>query len=78
MLPIHFLQGSFQLFTRRRQVLKQLHLVIEVDDEGFVFVFAEDVLDEFEAGVAFTIENPGLAAAGIDEQTERKRDVALL
>jgi hypothetical protein len=49
-----------------------------VNHEGFVLVLTKDVLDKFKTGIALTIQNPGLAAAGVNQQAERERKVDLL
>ena len=49
-----------------------------MDEERFVLVLAQDVLEEFVAGVALPIEHARLAAAGIEQQAEREREIALL
>ena len=49
--------------------------MIEVDEEGFVFVFAEDMVEEGAAGGAFLIEDVALAEAGVDEQAEGEWEI---
>ena len=49
-----------------------------MDEERFVLVLAQDVLEEFVAGVALLVEHARLAAAGIEQQAERQRKIALL
>lgn len=49
--------------------------MIEVDEEGFVFVFAEDVVEEGAAGGAFLIEDAALAEAGVDEEAEGEGEI---
>ena len=44
--------------------------MIEVDEEGLVFVFAEDMVEERAAGGAFLVEDAALAEAGVDEEAE--------
>jgi hypothetical protein len=51
--------------------------VIEVDEEGFVFVFAEDMVEEGAAGGALLIEDAALAEAGINEEAEGEREIGL-
>jgi len=49
-----------------------------VDQERFVFVFTEDVLEEVVAGVALLIDQAALAAAGIHQQPQDQGSVGLL
>src|ERR1700688_5318604 len=49
-----------------------------MDEEGFVFVSAQDVIEERAAGGAFLVENLALAEAGVDEETEGEREVGFL
>ena len=51
------MQSRFQILARRSQVLEQFHFAVEVDEERFVLVLAQDVLEEFVAGVALLIED---------------------
>ena len=51
--------------------------MIEVDEEGFVFVFAEDMVEEGAAGGALLIEDAALAEAGINEEAEGEREIGL-
>ena len=71
-------QSRFQILARRSQVLEQFHFAVKVDEKRFVLVLAQDVLEEFVAGIALLIEHARLAAAGIEEQAERERKIALL
>ena len=52
--------------------------MIEVNEKRFIFVLAQDVLEEFVTGVAFPIEHARLAAASIEKQAEREGEIALL
>jgi hypothetical protein len=52
--------------------------VIEMDEEGFVFVFAEDVIEERAAGRAFLIKDAALAEAGVHEEAEGEREIGFL
>jgi hypothetical protein len=47
-----------------------------MDQEGFVFVFAQDVIEERVAGALFLVEDAPLAEAGVNEQAEGERQVA--
>jgi len=51
--------------------------VIEVNQEGFVLVFAQDVIEEGAAGGAFLIEEAALAETGVDEEAEGEREIGL-
>ena len=51
--------------------------MVEVDEERFVFVFAEDMVEEGVAGGAFLIEDAALAEAGVDEEAEGEGEIGL-
>jgi len=51
--------------------------VVEVDEEGFVLVFAQDAIEERAAGGAFLIEDAALAEAGVDEEAEGEREIGV-
>lgn len=48
--------------------------MVEVDDECLVFG-TQHLVKEAVAGAAFFAENPALAHAGVDQQTEREREI---
>ena len=48
-----------------------------MDEEGFVFVFAQDAIEERAAGGALLVEDAALAEAGVDEEAEGEREVGL-
>src|ERR1019366_4121143 len=74
---IHFdlMQRLVQLLAGLSEILQQLHLVIEVDNERLVFVFAQYVFKERVAGGALRVDNGALAAAGIHQQPEGQRQI---
>src|ERR1039458_3983069 len=74
---IHFdlMQRLVQLLAGLSEILQQLHLVIEVDNERLVFVFAQYVFKERVAGGALRVDNVALAAAGIHQQPEGQRQI---
>jgi hypothetical protein len=69
------IDSGLEFLSRGGEVLEEFDFVIEVDEEGFVFVFAEDVVEEGSAGGAFLIENAALAEAGVDEEAKGKREI---
>ena len=69
------LQRGAQLFMRRSQVLRQLHLAVEVDDKGFVLFFPQHLRQKALTGIALFVEDASLAHAGIDQHAERQREV---
>src|SRR6267154_991123 len=58
--------------------LEEFDFVIEMDEKGFVFVFAEDVIEERAAGGAFLIKDAALAEAGVHEEAEGEREIGFL
>ena len=72
------IERLLQLLARRSQILQQFHFVIEVDDEGHILIFAKHLVEEAIAGVALGFDKPALAHAGIHQQPERERKIALL
>ena len=69
------INGGLEFLSRRGEVLEEFDFVIEVDEEGFVFIFAEDVVEEGAAGGAFLIEDAALAEAGVDEEAEGEGEI---
>ena len=59
------------------EVLEEFYFVIEVDEEGFVFVFAKDAVEERAAGGPLLVEEAALAEAGVHEEAEGEREVGL-
>ena len=55
--------------------MEEFDFVVEMDEERFVFVFAEDAIEERAAGGAFLIEDAALAEAGVDEKAEGEREI---
>jgi hypothetical protein len=49
-----------------------------MDHEGFVFVFAQDVIEERTAGGDFLAEDAALAETGVNQQTKGKREIGFL
>jgi len=49
-----------------------------MDDEGFVLVFAQNVIEEGMAGREFLIEDAALAQAGVHEEAEGEREIGFL
>jgi hypothetical protein len=67
-----------EFFARRGEVLEEFDFVIEMDEEGFVFVLAQDAIEERAAGGALLIEDATLAKAGVDEEAEGEREIGFL
>src|SRR5262249_28937529 len=70
-------EGFFELLPRRCQILQELHVEIEMNEEREVPVFAQDLLEKAVAGAAFIRQNTPRAAAGVDQEAERQRKIAL-
>jgi len=75
LVDLQQVQRVFQFLARRREVLQKLHLAVEVDQERLVFVLAQHVLEELVAGVPLFTQHAPLALAGIDQQSQRQRQV---
>jgi len=71
------IDGGLEFLARGGEVLEEFDLVIEVDEEGFVFIFAEDAVEEGAAGGALLIEDAALAEAGVDEEAEGERELGV-
>src|SRR5258708_31525558 len=65
---VELIDGREEFFARSGEVLEEFDFVIEMDEKGFVFVFAEDVIEERAAGGAFLIKDAALAEAGVHEE----------
>jgi hypothetical protein len=74
---VDLIDGREKFLAGGREVLEEFDFVIEVDEEGLVFVFAQDAIEERAAGGAFLIEDTALAKAGIDEEAEGEREIGL-
>ena len=72
------IDGCEEFFARSGEVLEEFDFVIEMDEEGLVFVFAEDVIEKRAAGGAFLIEDAALAEAGVHEEAEGEREIRFL
>ena len=70
-----FVEGSFEAAHVVGKVLQQVDVYVEGDDESFVLV-AQNVIEESAAHFLFHFEHAHLAAAGVDEDAERKRQIA--
>jgi hypothetical protein len=66
-----------KFFARRGEVLEEFDFVVKMDEEGFVFVFAQDMIEERAAGGALLIEDVALAEAGVDEEADGEWEVGL-
>ena len=74
---VDLIDGGLEFLARGGEVLEEFDFVIEMDEEGFVFAFAEDAIEEGTAGGAFLVEEAALAEAGVDEEAESERKVGL-
>ena len=72
------IDGGEKFLAGSGEVLEEFYFVVEVDEEGFVFIFAEDAIEEGSAGGALLIENAALAEAGVDEEAEGEREIGVL
>jgi len=67
---VDLINGDLELLAGRGEVLQKFYFAIEVYDEGFVFVFAKDVVEERAASVEFLVEDATLTKAGVNEKAE--------
>ena len=74
---VDLIDCSEEFLAGRGEVLEKFDFVIEMDEEGFVFVFAQDAIEERAAGGALLVEDAALAEAGVDEEAEGEREVGL-
>jgi hypothetical protein len=74
---VDLIDGCEEFLAGRSEVLEEFDFVIEMDEEGFVFVFTKDTIEERSAGGAFLIEDAALAEAGVHEEAEGEREVGL-
>ena len=58
------------------EILQQTGIDVEVDDEGFIFV-GQDLFQERATDFLLHVENSQLTAAGVDQDSERERQVGL-
>jgi len=72
---VKLIDGREEFLAGGGEVLEEFDFVIEMDEEGFVFVFAQDAIEERAAGGAFLIEDAALAEAGVDEKAEGEREI---
>ena len=72
---VNLIDGCLEFLARGGEVLEEFDFVIEMDEEGFVFVFTENVVEEGAAGGALLIEDAALAEAGVDEEAEGEREI---
>lgn len=68
---LKLVESRLQILARGGEILgQQLDFEIEVDDEGQVAVFPQNLVEEFEAGGALVVEHGALAAARIHQQAQ--------
>ena len=69
------IDGGLEFLAGRGEALEELDFAIEMDDEGFVLVFAKDVVEEGAAGGEFLVEDAALAEAGVNKEAESEPKV---
>ena len=80
----HVVELAVQFFARRREVLQQLNLAVEVDEERLIGsgaglgIRGEHLVDKLFAGLALVVQGAGDAAAGVNQQAEPEGQVALV
>jgi hypothetical protein len=74
---VDLIDGGEKFLAGRGKVLEKFDLVIKMDEEGFVFVFAQDAIEERAAGRAFLVEDAALAEAGVNEEAKGEREIGL-
>jgi hypothetical protein len=67
--------GSLEFLARGGEVLEEFDFVIEMDDEGFVFIFTEKMVEKRAAGGKFLSEDAALAEAGVHEEAECEGEI---
>jgi hypothetical protein len=67
---VDLINGGLEFLAGRGEVLQKFYFAIEVYDEGFVFVFAKDVVEERAASGEFLVKDATLAKAGVNEKAE--------
>ena len=67
---VDLVNGRQELLARGGEVLEEFDFAVEVDDEGLVFILAEQVIEEGMAGGDFLAKDAALAEAGVYEQAE--------
>jgi len=72
---VDLIDGGLEFLAGRGEVLEELDFAIEMDDEGFVLVFAKDVVEERAAGREFLVEDAALAEAGVNKEAESEPKV---
>ena len=65
---LQLIQRFLQLFAGSREILQQFHIVIEMNQEGFVSIRPQHLLEEFVASGLPGGNHAPLAAAGIHQQ----------
>jgi hypothetical protein len=64
------IDGGKEFLAGGGEVLEKSDFEIEMDEESFIFVFAQHVIEEGAAGGAFLIEDSALAEAGVHEEAK--------
>jgi hypothetical protein len=75
---VDLIDGREEFLAGRSEVLEEFDFVIEMDEEGFVLVFAQDAIEKRAAGGAFLIEDAALAEARVHEEAEGEREAGFL
>jgi hypothetical protein len=74
---IDLIDGGLKFLAGGSDVLIELDFMVEMNDEGFVFVFAQQVIEKRAAGREFLIEDTALTHAGVDEQAKGEWEIGL-
>ncbi len=74
---VDLVDGRVKLLVGGGEILEEFDLAIEVDEEGLVLVFAQEVVEEHMAGGDFLRQEAALTAAGVDKQAEGEGQVRL-
>src|SRR4029077_5581884 len=71
-------ERRLQLFTGRSQILQQLHFTVKVNEESLVLGLDEHLIEKTAARIPLRVEDIGLTAAGVNQQTQRERKIRFL
>ena len=72
---MNLINGGLEFLAGGSEVLKEFDFVVEMNDEGFVFIFAEKTIEKRAAGGKFLIEYAALTEAGVDQEAEGEGEI---
>ena len=75
-VDLYRIQRFLQTVNVAGEILQQTGIDVEVDDEGFIFV-GQDLFQERATDFLLHVEDSQLTAAGVDQNSERERQVRL-